>query len=297
MFTTKCSKCGNVLIERETICLACGTKVKKTVNIYKWPGNMLLAMTITLLVILIFGIIVNLVDSKKQRTSSQSPAQLVNKSAIMSPADHLLTAKKLLQTNFNQAIIHLDAIPKNAPEFAEVASLRKEVIQKQSIQKLQNKITSDDKKLKEAENKIKACRDKLRKYYGTTDDLKDLNQMVVLLAMTKAVYASRKNDTEKRLYSKASSLLPKAQMTLRDTYASSIEEILVRTGMDAQVSALGTSKKTLRITYALMSQPLVYKFQNEVRIDEQAKNVGFSKIVYSNGFQSSLGRTWTVDLK
>lgn len=45
-----------------------------------------------------------------------------------------------------------------------------------------------------------------------------------------------------------------------------------------------------------MSQPLVYKFQNEIKLDEQAEKLGFTKLVYTNGFESALGQTWTVDL-
>jgi hypothetical protein len=66
--------------------------------------------------------------------------------------------------------------------------------------------------------------------------------------------------------------------------------------MDVKARALGKEKKQLRIVYALMSQPLVYKFQNEIKLNEQATKVGFSKLVYTNGFESRFGQTWTVDL-
>jgi hypothetical protein len=46
-----------------------------------------------------------------------------------------------------------------------------------------------------------------------------------------------------------------------------------------------------------MSQPLVYKFQNEIKVNEQASKLGFTKLVYTNGFESELGNTWTIDLK
>ena len=62
--------------------------------------------------------------------------------------------------------------------------------------------------------------------------------------------------------------------------------------MDVKVSAAGTKKDQLRLKYVLMSQPLVYKFQNEVKLPEQARVLGFKKIVYSDGYNE----TWNVDL-
>jgi hypothetical protein len=224
--------------------------------------------------------------------------QVSEKFKKMSPAEHLSTAKKSMELkNFGAAKTHLDAIPKESPEFAEVAILRHEATEKQKRQELEKKLTSDGRALKEMDNKLNDLRAKLNKYYATTDDVKGLMQDVTLLTIAKAAYETGKSDTEKRLHSKAAALLPKAQQTLREAYASSVEEIFIKTGMDAQVRAVGDGKKTLRITYALMSQPLIYKFQNEIKIDEQAKNVGFSKLVYTNGFESSLGKTWTVSLK
>jgi hypothetical protein len=65
----------------------------------------------------------------------------------------------------------------------------------------------------------------------------------------------------------------------------------VKSGMDAKVSATGANKTRLR-----MSQPLIYKFQNDIKLDEQARQFGFTRLEDTNGFDSELGRTWTVDL-
>jgi len=231
-------------------------------------------------------------------TSPPSSPQVSEKFKKMSPAEHLSTAKKSIELkNFVATRAHLDAIPKESSEFAGVEILRNEVAEKQKRQGLENKLTSDDRTLKEMDKKLNKLRAKFNKYYATADDVKGLMQDVILLTVAKAAYETGKSDTEKRLHAKSAALLPKAQLTLREAYASSVEEIFIKTGMDAQVKAAGDGKKTLRITYALMSQPLIYKFQNEIKIDEQAKNVGFSKLIYTNGFESSLGKTWTVTLK
>jgi hypothetical protein len=230
--------------------------------------------------------------------SQPSTPQVSEKFKKMSPAEHLSAAKKSIELkNFAAVKTHLDEIPKESPEFAGAEILRNEVAEKQKRQGLENKLTSDDRALKEMDKKLNELRAKLNKYYATADDVKGLMQDVILLTVAKAAYETGKSDTEKRLHAKSEALLPKAQLILREAYASSIEEIFIKTGMDARVRASGEAKKTLRITYALMSQPLIYKFQNEIKIDDQAKNVGFSKLVYANGFESSLGKTWTVNLK
>jgi hypothetical protein len=75
-----------------------------------------------------------------------------------------------------------------------------------------------------------------------------------------------------------------------------VEQIFVKSGMDAKVSAIGANKTRLRVVYVLMSQPLIYKFQNDIKLDEQARQFGFTRLEDTNGFDSELGRTWTVDL-
>jgi len=37
---------------------------------------------------------------------------------------------------------------------------------------------------------------------------------------------------------------------------------------------------------------LVYKFQNEMKLDDQARTFGFKKIIYTDGYDS----TWTQGL-
>ncbi len=249
--------------------------------------------------IFVVSVIYNLIVQLEQQVVPSKPSpQVSEKLKIISSAEHLSNAKKSIEMkNFVAAKTNLDAITKDSPEFSEATILLNQVNEDQKRQALENKITSDDNTLKETETKINNLRIKLKKYYATADDVKDLIQDVTLLTIAENAYKIGKSDAEKRLHSKAATLLPKAQQTLREAYASSVEEIFMKTGINASVKAVGNGKKTLRITFALMSQPLVYKFQNEIKIDEQARDVGFSKLVYTNGFESSLGSTWTVNLK
>lgn len=269
----------------------------ENILVQKWKASPIVVKG--LLILFGLGVIANVLEEKKNPPPQASaPPQVSEKFKQMPPGEHLINAKKSIESkNYDAAKTHLEAIQKNASEYSQVAALQQEISEKQKKQEAENKVTSDDNKLKEMEKRTNDLRSKMKKYYANADDVKQAIQDVAVLTIAKEAYSTRKNETGKRIYSKTASLLPKVQTALRDAYASSVEEIFVRTGMDAQVRATGDNKKTLRIKYALMSQPLVYKFQNEIHIDEQARAAGFTKLLYTNGFESSLGRTWTVNLK
>jgi len=105
-----------------------------------------------------------------------------------------------------------------------------------------------------------------------------------------------KSPEDQKQAGEAKTLASQVAEQVREMYANTMEEAFVKNGIDAKVRAAGKGKERLTITYALMSQPLVYKFQNEMDVPTQAKRFGFSKVVYTNGFESSLGQSWTVDL-
>lgn len=147
------------------------------------------------------------------------------------------------------------------------------------------------------EKRIQANREHLRKYYGTERQLQEIAADSLALASAKVVYGDKgKSKEEKSLGRKAERLLVQVHEQSREIYASMMERVLVSNGMDAEVRAVGKGKKQLRIKYVLMSQPLIYKFQNELKLGQQARNIGFSKLIYTNGFESDMGETWTVDL-
>jgi len=159
-------------------------------------------------------------------------------------------------------------------------------------------IAKDTAKVAEIEQRLDVNAKSLRTHYGSADQLTQLQKDLIQLAMLKVEYSDMgKTTDEKALGKKATGLGSKVEMQSREIYASMLEEGFMKSGIDAKVSATGSKKDQLRITYALMSKPLVYKFQNELRLGEKAASFGFRNIVYSNGFESDLGRTWTVDLK
>lgn len=160
-----------------------------------------------------------------------------------------------------------------------------------------NRIVEDTKAISEIEQRLKDNQESMKKYYSTPDKVKQAGSDIIQLTVAKMAYGENgKTKEERALGQKAAGLIPRVSQQAREMYASSMEKIFIKNGMDAQVSARGKDKKILRISYALMSQPLVYKFQNEIKVDQQATPLGFTKLEYTNGFQSSLGKTWTIDL-
>jgi hypothetical protein len=138
----------------------------------------------------------------------------------------------------------------------------------------------------------------LKKFYGTPSQLELAGKDGLSLVMLKVDYDQNGKTTEEKAFGKkAAALLSKVEVQRRQIYASVVEENFVRNGMDLKATASGQNKNQLRIVYVLMSQPMVYKFQNDAKIPEQAVRLGFTKVVYTNGFESDMGKTWTVSLK
>jgi hypothetical protein len=178
--------------------------------------------------------------------------------------------------------------PATTPEASEVAPPKSEPV---------NSFAEDAAAVEQIEQRIKDNRESLKKYYGSADQIKQATQDIIQLAIIKVTYGENgKTKEDKALGQKAAALIPQVEQQAREIYASSLKEIFIKSGMDVDVRVSGKEKKQIRVVYALMSEPLVYKFQNEIKLDKQAEKLGFTKLIYTNGFESSLGKTWTVDL-
>lgn len=159
-------------------------------------------------------------------------------------------------------------------------------------------IANNTKELAQIEKRLRENATKLKGYYGTPEQLEQVSKDIVRLVMLQVEYSDEgKSREEKIIGKKAKALLTLVTEQARVIYASSTEEAFVKSGFDIRVVATGKNKTQLRLTYALMSKPLVYKFQNETEIKRHATKFGFAKLIYTNGFESELGQTWTVDLK
>lgn len=149
------------------------------------------------------------------------------------------------------------------------------------------------KAVEEIEARLKSNEERLKKYYGTTGQVKQATADLVRLAAIKGLYEKSDKKDEKGLGARADALMTRVSRQQRDdVFASATEEIFIKSGMDIKITAAGAKKEQLRLKYVLMSQPLVYKFQNDAKLPEQARLLGFEKIVYSDGYDA----TWNVDL-
>ncbi len=151
--------------------------------------------------------------------------------------------------------------------------------------------------LEEIDLRLKNNREKLRKYYATIEQVKQSNKDHAQLLLISEIFGASLDKADMPLSKRAKTLALQVAEQTRILYASSMEENFMKNGLNITVNAKGAKGEQLKITYALMSQPLVYKFENEMKFQEQAGRYGFKKIIYTNGFESSLGQTWTVDLR
>jgi hypothetical protein len=158
-------------------------------------------------------------------------------------------------------------------------------------------LKSDLKLLVSIESMVLEIEQSLKKYYGSKSQLKELSQAVPTVAMI--VLNHNKNGAtieQKKLSSRAAALGKTIEIVTRKVFVSTLEEKFVANGMDVKISATGAANKLLQFKYPLMSKPLVYKLTNEMDLQDLARQRGFEKIIFTNGFKSSIGETWTVNL-
>jgi hypothetical protein len=237
----------------------------------------------------------------------------------MSSSERLINAQKAFNAqDLNSAKKEINRIEKGSEEYLAARDLLHKIenLEKEKIEQIKRKLQAEaDNRKAEADNRKKIKHEKalltdqsvllkigqrhndlrkqMKNYYVTKEDLNVLQTDIIRLESLKFIYNDSKSPTENRLFRQASILQKKLRDTLKPAFASVMEEIFVKSGIDVKVVSIGN---TLRVEYVLMSWPLVYQFQNESKLGSLAKVNGFSKIIYTDGFESSLGETWTVKL-
>ncbi len=93
---------------------------------------------------------------------------------------------------------------------------------------------------------------------------------------------------------KNAAIVLKANMqSQREQMADRMETNLLSQGMDVRIKLSGPGKTVMKMTYVLMSRPLVYKLTNESDFLDNLKKAGFKKVIFHDGYNYS----WTYDLK
>lgn len=83
---------------------------------------------------------------------------------------------------------------------------------------------------------------------------------------------------------KAEKAKDKEMIPNRVAFASTYEQNMLQQGLDIYASAIGQNKTTFKIKYILTSRPLVYKLMTETNFTEKLKNMGFRKLIMTDGY-------------
>ncbi len=137
----------------------------------------------------------------------------------------------------------------------------------------------------ESKVKLKEISTRLNKYYATKDDMSSITDLLPKMIRIAGLDGKYSNEAKKEISN--------IEALRRKAFASNMEEVGMSNGVNMNWKVQGKENKILRIEYALMSQAMVYNLRNKQKIDNVAKDFGFSKIIYSDRFDSS----WTIDLE
>jgi hypothetical protein len=103
----------------------------------------------------------------------------------------------------------------------------------------------------------------------------------------------RKHDLQAEKDAKALAAAQRTlQIALRDAAAKKMEETFLDGGYNVDVNATGADHTTLRIKYVLASKVFVHQMEKVPDFFENARKLGFKKVVLTDGYDSSW--TWTL---
>ena len=132
------------------------------------------------------------------------------------------------------------------------------------------------------EDRFKQREQVLNGHYATPAMASDANNDADFLRIV--VMCKAESADEKSVQHHARELLLKVERQGRRLYASSLEHEFLRQGISATVTADGKDNRELRLSYPLMSKAAVYKMHNETALKSQARQLGFTKLLYSDGY-------------
>lgn len=150
--------------------------------------------------------------------------------------------------------------------------------------------------LERAERSYRERAARLKGHYATAMDLSEAREDELRAATAKFTLATSADHNERELSERGARLQDQIKGQMRELFASATEESLIKNGMDASVSVVGKERGTLQMTYSLMSRPHVYKLTNESTLRQDARSLGFKRIVFTNGLSGGLSESWAVDL-
>lgn len=85
----------------------------------------------------------------------------------------------------------------------------------------------------------------------------------------------------------------KMAIATRKAYANRFENNMLDRGLNMTITAIGKDATTLRMEYVLTSKVSMHALGQNDQFWAEVREVGFKKVILTNGFESSLGETWT----
>jgi len=151
---------------------------------------------------------------------------------------------------------------------------------------------SNDAFLVAIENRAKEYNKILKENYPSDEMKKAVFTDLAQAVIAEGNYSKPENKKEKEILSRIKKIIPILDMLQRDMYAMSIENQMLKKGLNVDIKAVGSQKQTLIYKYVLMTRAIAYKIANDGNLLASAKNIGFTKVKFSDGFNES----WTYDL-
>lgn len=152
--------------------------------------------------------------------------------------------------------------------------------------------TTDESSINDTARFIKDTKKELTKYYPSDDTARSLGQHKTAMVEIAARYDGSKDKPLNALGAKAQSLFKELQTLARLVYAKGMEREMMDKGISMRISAYGANNTTLQVKYVLLTDAFVYQMRNKAHIDDQARALGFSKVVFTDGYDT----TYTMKL-
>lgn len=137
-------------------------------------------------------------------------------------------------------------------------------------------------------------REKLKSFYANEAVVERASSDLLDLAAIIASRGASSFKEDQQITASAKKLADDLTKQRRELLASSLENSMMKSGLNLTVKTEGSARDRLRFTYPLMTKLVVYKLQNERGFADTARGFGFKKIIYTDGHDE--GDTWTVDL-
>lgn len=184
--------------------------------------------------------------------------------------DIVTVSKVEMKVSKEQALIN----QQKAKEEQEIEKQKQEEIRIREIV-----IKEQDQDIEIAKKFIKDTELKLKSKYVNTDLIVEADGIKIVLDGIIRENASRKDDAIKYQYL--------IDAVVRKIVANNMEGLFMENNQGYEIIAKGKDSKTLELKYVLMNKQTAYTLINKLGINEIALKYGFTKVVFTDGYDHS----------